>query len=171
MKDQQPEPASLTKEVNLQLSKHLLVFNGRLANHRLTSLVKEAADQHCGYWWPGASAPGHQQPQCWVHFHAFLAAYKLTTKKHNWKWNVIILTMYFCYWPQFASWSKWPTCKLWPVKKCMVRQILLQPAMPILSLWWHFHFSAGVYNFTHLTEVCFRVVGLSPTRGELFFTT
>ena len=31
-----------TKEVNLQLAKHPLVFNGHLANHRLTSFVKEA---------------------------------------------------------------------------------------------------------------------------------
>ena len=21
--------------------------------------------QYCGWWWPGALAPGHQQPQCW----------------------------------------------------------------------------------------------------------
>ena len=21
--------------------------------------------QYCGCWWPGARAPGHQQPQCW----------------------------------------------------------------------------------------------------------
>ena len=21
--------------------------------------------QHCGYWYPGAKAPGHQYPQCW----------------------------------------------------------------------------------------------------------
>ena len=22
--------------------------------------------QHCGYWCPGAKAPGHQYPQCWL---------------------------------------------------------------------------------------------------------
>ena len=22
--------------------------------------------QHCGYWCPGAKAPGHQHPQCWL---------------------------------------------------------------------------------------------------------
>ena len=32
------------KEVNWRLTKHPLVFNGRLANRRLTSLVKEATD-------------------------------------------------------------------------------------------------------------------------------
>ena len=34
--------ASFTKEVNLRLAKGPLVFNGRLANRRLTNLVKEA---------------------------------------------------------------------------------------------------------------------------------
>ena len=34
--------ASFTKEVSLRLAKRQLVFNGRLANHELTSLVKEA---------------------------------------------------------------------------------------------------------------------------------
>ena len=34
--------ASFTKEVNLWLAKCPLIFNGHLANHRLTSFVKEA---------------------------------------------------------------------------------------------------------------------------------
>ena len=34
--------ASFTKEVHPRLAKRALVFNGRLANRRLTSLVKEA---------------------------------------------------------------------------------------------------------------------------------
>ena len=34
--------ASVTKEVNWRLAKRPLVFNGRLANHQSTSLVKEA---------------------------------------------------------------------------------------------------------------------------------
>ena len=34
--------ASFTKEVSSRLAKRPLVFNGRLANHGLTSLVKEA---------------------------------------------------------------------------------------------------------------------------------
>ena len=25
--------------------------------------------QHCGYWCPGAKAPGHQYPQCWLNIH------------------------------------------------------------------------------------------------------
>ena len=25
--------------------------------------------QHCGNWCPGAKAPGHQHPQCWVNIH------------------------------------------------------------------------------------------------------
>ena len=36
--------ASFTKEVNPRLPKSPLKTNGRLANHRLTSLVKEATD-------------------------------------------------------------------------------------------------------------------------------
>ena len=27
--------------------------------------------QHCGYWCPGAKAPGHQYPQCWLNIHGF----------------------------------------------------------------------------------------------------
>ena len=34
--------ASFTKEINSRLAKRPLVFNGRLANRGLTSLVKEA---------------------------------------------------------------------------------------------------------------------------------
>ena len=34
--------ASFTKEVNQRLAKRPLINNGRLANHRLTSLVKES---------------------------------------------------------------------------------------------------------------------------------
>ena len=34
--------ASFTKKVNSRLAKRPLVFNGRFANRRLTSLVKEA---------------------------------------------------------------------------------------------------------------------------------
>ena len=37
-------PLASTKEVNPRLAKHPLVFNGRLANCGLTSLVKEATD-------------------------------------------------------------------------------------------------------------------------------
>ena len=39
--------AYFTKEINLRVAKRLLVFNGRLANRELTSLVKEAAGR---YW-------------------------------------------------------------------------------------------------------------------------
>ena len=38
--------ASFTKEVNRPLAKRPLVFNGRLANRELTSLVKEATGLH-----------------------------------------------------------------------------------------------------------------------------
>ena len=41
-----PPVASFTKEVNPWLAKRPLVFNGRLANGRLTSLVKEATGGH-----------------------------------------------------------------------------------------------------------------------------
>ena len=39
--------ASFTEEVNPRLAKCPLVFNGRLANRRLTSFVNEAT----GHWW------------------------------------------------------------------------------------------------------------------------
>ena len=38
--------ASFIKEVNPRLAKRPLVFNGRLANHGLTSLEKEANERH-----------------------------------------------------------------------------------------------------------------------------
>ena len=44
--------ASFTKEVNSRLVKHPLVFNGRLANRGLTSLVKEATGLP---WYPTTS--------------------------------------------------------------------------------------------------------------------
>ena len=51
--------ASFTKEVNRRLAKRPLVFNGRLANRRLTSLVKDALAMELRhsctnpsiYWW------------------------------------------------------------------------------------------------------------------------
>ena len=44
--------ASFTKEVNPRLAKRPLVFNGRLANRRLTSLVKEATVRfECNFRW------------------------------------------------------------------------------------------------------------------------
>ena len=30
------------------------------------SLIQSVFNQHCGYWWPGVWAPGHQKPHCWV---------------------------------------------------------------------------------------------------------
>ena len=52
--------ASFTKEVNPQLAKRLLVFNGRLAIRGLTSLVKEATGINndltpCARWYHTAS--------------------------------------------------------------------------------------------------------------------
>ena len=46
--------ASFTKEVNSILAKRPLVFNGRLANRGLTSLVKEATGQHQAIIWATA---------------------------------------------------------------------------------------------------------------------
>ena len=36
---------------------------------RLTHKLLEMHTQHCGYWWPGAKAPGHQYPLCWLNTH------------------------------------------------------------------------------------------------------
>ena len=36
--------------------------------------------QHCGYWCPGAEAPGHHYPQCWQNFHFIRpVSYKIIT--------------------------------------------------------------------------------------------
>ena len=42
-----------------------------------TSPVQWIFTQHCGYWWPGAVAPGQQQSQFWVHTHEFPVVYGL----------------------------------------------------------------------------------------------
>ena len=31
-----------------------------------TGPIQWLFSQDCGYWWPGALAPGHQQSQCWL---------------------------------------------------------------------------------------------------------
>ena len=43
-----------------------------------TDPVQWIFNQHCVCWWPGALAPRHQHPQCWVWTHVFLAIYGLT---------------------------------------------------------------------------------------------
>ena len=40
-----------------------------------TGPIQLISPQQCGYWWPGAVAPGHQYPQCWVFSHAFPATH------------------------------------------------------------------------------------------------
>ena len=48
--------------------------------------------QHCGYWCPGAKAPGHQYPQCWLNINCFgEVSYRNITVKGNYirKWNYI----------------------------------------------------------------------------------
>ena len=49
--------------------------------------------QHCGYWCPGAKAPGHQYPQCWLNIHCIgPVSYKNIAHKLNSirKWNYIL---------------------------------------------------------------------------------
>ena len=43
-----------------------------------TSRLLYIMSQYCSYWWPGAIAPSHQQPQCWLCTRAFPAVYGLT---------------------------------------------------------------------------------------------
>ena len=49
--------------------------------------------QHRGYWCPGAKAPGHQFPQCWLNIHCIgPISYKNIAHKVNSirKWNRIL---------------------------------------------------------------------------------
>ena len=48
---------------------------------------------HGVYWWPGALAPGHQQPQCWVRTSAFPAVYELMGDVYVRQWTVALLVM------------------------------------------------------------------------------
>ena len=49
--------------------------------------------QHCGYWCPGAKAPGHQYPQCWLNINCIgpvsskTIAHKVNSIR---KWNHIL---------------------------------------------------------------------------------
>ena len=54
------------KEVNPRLAKRLLVFNGRLANCGLTSLVKEAKERQWKWLYEAleTTPAGHMVPQC-----------------------------------------------------------------------------------------------------------
>ena len=39
--------------------------------------------QHCSYWCPGAKAPGHQYPQCWLNIHCIgSVSFRNTVKCH-----------------------------------------------------------------------------------------
>ena len=52
--------------------------------------------QHCGYWCPGAKAPGHQYPQCWLNIHCIgLVSYETIAHEVNSirKWNHILKKM------------------------------------------------------------------------------
>ena len=44
---------------------------------KLDQYYEYLVSQHCGYWWSGALAPGHQKLQCWASNHAFPAIYGL----------------------------------------------------------------------------------------------
>ena len=41
-----------------------------------TGPIQLIFSQHYGHYWLGASAPGHQYPQCWVRLHASISALK-----------------------------------------------------------------------------------------------
>ena len=49
--------------------------------------------QHCDYWCPGAKAPGHQYPQCWINIHCIgpiLKRYITLIRSNIGKWNYIL---------------------------------------------------------------------------------
>ena len=54
--------------------------------------------QHCGYWCPGAKAPSHQYPQCWLNIHCIgPISYKIL---HLW-WTT--LEMKISFWKKLPS--------------------------------------------------------------------
>ena len=67
--------------------------------------------QHCGYWCPGAKAPGHQYPQCWLNIHCIgPVSYKSMAHKVNSirKWYHILKKIYLSpvlSWEWRCSWS------------------------------------------------------------------
>ena len=114
----------------------LLIFNSVKCwscNKDVSSSVNPWTDgnawmhnQHCGYWCPGAKAPGHQYPQCWFSTYCTTqASYKYitfnTNNDENWyfekKYDPVISGLMFClppiindpclddYWLNWGSWT------------------------------------------------------------------
>ena len=46
--------------------------------------------QHCGCWCPGANAPGHQQPQCWL---SACFALSVSWKTISWSEHTFVIKM------------------------------------------------------------------------------
>ena len=72
--------------------------------------------QHCGYWYPGAKAPGHQYPQCWLNVDCIIPVlYKNITPSNKiafWTKLSRYLRVKGCPRRLFHSLHTWLTCKL-----------------------------------------------------------
>ena len=50
--------------------------------------------EHCSYWCPGAKAPGHQQPQCWLNNHCIGCVLNTKILQLYWKTLGNIITFW-----------------------------------------------------------------------------
>ena len=62
-----PGDKPLSEPMLVRLPTHICITRPQWVNKPIQWMFS----QHCGYWWPGALAPGHQWLQCWVCTHAF----------------------------------------------------------------------------------------------------
>ena len=51
---------------NVILFFHVVPYNCDICECHETGPIHWIFSKHCGYWWSGALAPGHQYPQCWI---------------------------------------------------------------------------------------------------------
>ena len=73
-------------------------------------------DQHCGYWCPGATAPGHQHPQCWLNVHciciSFIQKYYTYSEQNEKLWLLFKKDPFINCIGSMATFSGdlWPNC-------------------------------------------------------------
>ena len=114
--------------------------------------------QHCGYWCPGAKAPGHQYPQCWLNIHC-IGPVSYTTIAHKVnsvrKWNHVFkkMTQSFKLQPYLPGTSELNE----PQSGIVSLWILLsQTCCPIeISILLHVSFLSAHFigaNFSHVTS-------------------
>ena len=80
--------------------------------------------QHCGYWCPGAKAPGHQYPQCWLNI---LCIGPVSYKK-------ILHIRWTASENEITFWKKWPSHLLVSVNSLSVTWVKMAYCLIPISI-------------------------------------